>query len=92
MVKILSLELASDIAKLEEQVQLLWQASTEGHHIAHVYGVTCLDSRACLVCRGYPESLMDAVKLLPGDAELSHVSDHADIHSYCNRLRARDTV
>ncbi|KAL3130403.1 hypothetical protein ABBQ38_008227 [Trebouxia sp. C0009 RCD-2024] len=41
----------------EERVRKVWQASTDSHHICHIYGVSCLDGHACLVMKLYPYSL-----------------------------------
>ncbi|KAL3130386.1 hypothetical protein ABBQ38_008211 [Trebouxia sp. C0009 RCD-2024] len=50
----------------EEGVRKVWQASADSHHICRIYGVSCLNRKACLVMMLYPESLASRMSSTSG--------------------------
>lgn len=51
VLKVLTLTNDVSMTEIEEQVQLIQQASPECPHLCHMYGVTCLQNKACLVMK-----------------------------------------
>ena len=70
--KVLVLPSPAGMAAFEEQVQMLWQASADSHHICRVYGVSCLSGQAVLVMKLYPHSLASKRKSMSGQLLFLH--------------------
>ncbi|KAL3130408.1 hypothetical protein ABBQ38_008232 [Trebouxia sp. C0009 RCD-2024] len=88
VLKVLTLTNDVSMTEIEEQVQLIQQASPECPHLCHMYGVTCLQNKACLVMKRHrctlavgssmpmPVVLRHAIDICRGLQEL-HAQDMA---------------
>ncbi|DBB08947.1 TPA: hypothetical protein ACH3X3_007583 [Trebouxia sp. C0006] len=67
--KALVLPSPAGMAAFEERVQMLWQASADGHHICRILGVSCLRGQAVLVTKLYRQRLANEMTSKSGDMQ-----------------------